>query len=144
MIIDLTDIETNNYIDTEGEHLLRVIDVKNDRYTNNGNQILEVLFQNKEKVKHKEDFFLTDKAKFRLKLLTKALKMPNMVDTDEMIDRFVIANIQKKEVEKRDGSKMAVFEVVSWKPSKLTNTLTEIRTKINKPKIETEKEEIPF
>ena len=95
----MTNTEAHQYIQREGEYLLKVIKVDQDR-TANFNDVIKVTFQNKSGEVHIEDFVITEKALFKLKLLTKALKMPNVIDTNMMQDRYVKAVIKTENYQK--------------------------------------------
>lgn len=147
MIIDMTEVEEIQYVREAGEHLLKVIEVIEGRTTKQGNQVLKVVFENKDKLRHIEDFVLTDAAMYRLKILTKALKMPNVVDTRMMLDRFVVAELVQERYTKGDGTEGVKLTAKSWKPSKLTNSLEEPEPVLSHdqlPVIDVNEETIPF
>jgi len=128
MIIDLTNIEETEqeklpYLARTGRILLKVTKVKDGGITKNGNKVLKVFFKTKEGELYIEEIILTQEALWRLKVLTKALKMPNIVDTDMMANRYVYGNFTQENYNKSDGTIGAKIVAKSWEPSELTNTL---------------------
>ena len=150
MIIDLTNIEETEqeklpYLARTGRILLKVTKVKDGGITKNGNKVLKVFFKTKEGELYIEEIILTQEALWRLKVLTKALKMPNIVDTDMMANRYVYGNFSQENYNKNDGTIGQKVVVKSWEQSDLTNTLSEA-PKVNvTPVIEIDDNgEIPF
>lgn len=125
MRIDLTDVEETVFLSAEGKHLMKVIGVDETKFTPNGNQILRVTMQSKNGEIYNEDFVLTEKALFRVKVFTKALKMPNVIDTSLMVGRYVYGNFVYEDYTKKDGSAKKIIVCKGWEESKLTNTLKE-------------------
>lgn len=122
MRIDLTDIPVEDnereYIKQEGVFTLKVVKLTEGKTTNNNPQI-KVHFQDKLGRYAIADFVLTDNALWALKVLTKALKLPNVIDTDMMLDRYVIAHIKAKKT--TNGGE--IFEIKKYEASSLTNTM---------------------
>lgn len=150
MIIDLTNVEESEgeklpYLQRAGKILLKVTKVREGGITKNGNKILKVFFKSREGELYIEEIVMTIDSMWRLKTLTKALKMPNVVDTDQMIDRFVFGNFTQENYTRNDGTVGQKVVSKSWEPSELTNTLTET-PKVNvAPSIEVDTSEtIPF
>jgi len=125
MIIDLTNVDTTSFLDKEGTFTLKVVKVDESKFTQNNNQVLEVTLKTKDDEFYTEQFVITEKALWKLKLFTKALKMPNVVDTKMMLHRYVIGEFKYEDYTKKDGTQMKVLKCVKWHPSKHTNTLTE-------------------
>ena len=124
MIIDLTDINTTSFLDKEGTFTLKVVKIDESKTTQNGNQVLEVTLKSKDDENYTEQFVLTEKALWKLKLFTKALKMPNVIDTKMMLHRYVIGEFKYEDYTKKDGTTVKMLRCVKWLPSKHTNTLT--------------------
>jgi hypothetical protein len=122
MRIDLTDIPVEDnereYIKQEGAFTLKVVKLTEGKTTNNNPQI-KVHFQDKLGRYAIADFVLTDNALWALKVLTKALKLPNVIDTDMMLDRYVVAHIKAKKTQNGE-----IFEIKKYEASHLTNTYT--------------------
>ena len=123
MIIDLTNIEATSFLSHEGTYTLKVIKVDESQTTANGNPVIKVTMQTKDGEIYTEDFVVTDNALWRLKLFTKALKMPNVVDTRQMVGRYVIGEFKHEDYVKKDGTQTKILKAVKWHPSKYTNTL---------------------
>lgn len=121
MILDLTNVPTREYIQAPGKHLLKVIGVEED-VAKTGNSLLKVTMVNDKKQLYIEDFYLSEKALFKLKIFTKALKMPNVVDTHMMLHRYVNATLAEEEYVKMDGCKAKRLTCNAWEPSERTNT----------------------
>ena len=122
MILDLTQVPTREYIQTPGKYLLKVIGVEEDIAKTTGNQLLKVTMMNEKKQLYIEDFYLSEKALFKLKIFTKALKMPNVVDTHMMLHRYVNANLVEEEYVKTDGCKAKRLTCNVWESDARTNT----------------------
>lgn len=122
MIIDLEHIELEDgeraYIKQEGKVTLKVVKITESKSQNN-NPIIKVHFQDKIGRFAIDDFTITQNALWKLKAFTKALKMPNMIDTNLMIDRYVIADFKAKKT--TNGGE--IFEIKKYEASSLTNTM---------------------
>lgn len=149
MIIDLTNVEETEqeklpYLARTGKILLKVTKVKDGGITKNGNKVLKVFFKTKEGELYIEEIILTQEALWRLKVLTKALKMPNVVDTDQMVNRYVYGHFLSENYNKNDGTVGTKVVAKSWEPSELTNTMQAEPEKVA-PTIETDSDEnVPF
>lgn len=150
MIIDLTNVEESEgeklpYLQRAGKILLKVTKVREGGITKNGNKILKVFFKSREGELYIEEIVMTIDSMWRLKTLTKALKMPNVIDTELMINRFVFGNFTQENYTRNDGTVGQKFVSKSWEPSELTNTLSEA-PKVNvMPTIDVDDNgEIPF
>lgn len=149
MIIDLTNIEETEqeklpYLTRTGRILLKVAKVKDGGITKNGNKILKVFFKSKEGELYIEEIILTQEALWRLKVLTKALKMPNIVDTDMMVNRYVYGQFLSENYNRNDGTVGIKVVAKSWESSELTNTMQSEPEKVA-PTIEIESDEnVPF
>ena len=55
---------------------------------------------------------------WKIKIFTKALKLPNMVDTNLFIDRYVKATLKAKKTQ----SGGTIYEIKKYEASPLTNT----------------------
>ena len=60
---------------------------------------------------------------FRIKMFTKALKMPNVLDTELMIDRYVNIEVVEEPYQDRNGNNKIAYKVASYEESSQTNTL---------------------
>lgn len=149
MIIDLTNIEETEqeklpYLARTGRILLKVTKVKDGGITKNGNKVLKVFFKTKEGELYIEEIVMTVDSLWRLKILTKALKMPNVVDTDMMTNRYVYGQFLSENYNKNDGTVGTKVVAKSWEPSELTNTMQAEPEKVA-PTIEIESDEnAPF
>jgi len=118
-IIDLTNVDGENeervYIKQEGKITLKVVKVT-ERLTQNNNTELKIHFQDKAGRWAIDSFVLTPNSLWRLKIFTKALKMPDVVNTDELIGRYVIATFKAKQTSKGG----TIYEIKKYEPSKLT------------------------
>lgn len=128
MIIDLTNIEETEqeklpYLTRTGKILLKVTKVKDGGITKNGNKVLKVFFKTKEGELYIEEIVMTVDSLWRLKILTKALKMPNVVDTEMMANRYVYGQFLSENYNKNDGTVGTKVVAKSWEPSELTNTM---------------------
>ena len=150
MVIDLTGVEETEgeklpYLSRTGRILLKVTKVKDGGITKNGNKILKVYFKTKEAELYIEEIILTQEALWKLKVITKALKMPNVVDTELMVNRFVFGNFSQENYIKNDGTVGQKIVAKSWEQSELTNTLSEAPKVSVTPVIEIDDNgEIPF
>lgn len=149
MIIDLTNIEETEqeklpYLTRTGRILLKVAKVKDGGITKNGNKVLKVFFKTKEGELYIEEIVMTVDSLWRLKILTKALKMPNVVDTDQMANRYVYGQFLSENYNKNDGTVGTKVVAKSWESSELTNTM-QVEPKKVAPTIEIESDEnVPF
>lgn len=109
--------EDRVYIKRAGNYTLKVVKVTFGK-TNNNNETIKVHFQNNKMEYITDEFVLTDNALWKLKLLTKALKLPNVIDTDMFIDRYVAAEV----VEKPTRSGGVIYQIKKYGASQLTNT----------------------
>jgi len=120
MRIDLTDTEVEDgkriYIQREGKITLKVVKVT-EGFTTNKNPFVKVHFQDNTGAYTTDEFVVTENALWKIKLFTKALKLPNVIDTNMFYDRYVIAEMKKKQT--TNGH---IYEIKSYEPSKLTNT----------------------
>jgi len=149
MRIDLNNVEEKMFLNIEGKHLLKVVSVDESQVTSNGNAVLKVQLKTREEHIFTEEFVVTDKALWKVKLFTKALKMPNVVDTHLMIDRFVHGMFVYENYTKKDGSQSKKLTCKEWLPSSQTNTLTnepkvQVMPPITTPNIDISDDEIPF
>ena len=123
MIINTEGVEVEQgervYIKQEGEITLKVVKVTEGISTNNYKQI-KVHFQDKTGRFAIDDFVITQNALWKVKIFTKALKLPNMVDTDLFINRYVKATFKAKNTP--NGG--VIYEIKKYEASPLTNTYT--------------------
>lgn len=123
MIIDLgtTEVEDGErvYIKQEGEITLKVVKVTEGTTQNNNKQI-KVHFQDKAGRYAIDDFVITQNALWKLKIFTKALKLPNVIDTNLFMDRYVKATFKAKNTP--NGG--VIYDIKKYEASPLTNTYT--------------------
>lgn len=149
MIIDLTNIDEQEpeklpYLARTGKILLKVTKVKDGGITKNGNKVLKVFFKSKEGELYIEEIVMTIDSLWRLKILTKALKMPNVIDTDQMLNRYVYGQFINENYNKNDGTVGTKVVAKSWETSELTNTLQAEPARVA-PTIEIDGDEnVPF
>ena len=121
MRIDLTNVDAENeerrYIKREGEFVLKVVKVTQGK-TSNGNDQIKVHFQNRDGQFVMDEFILTQNSLWKLKVFTKALKLPNIIDTNMFIDRYVKATIKSRTTQ--NGG--VIYEIKKYEQSNLTNT----------------------
>lgn len=120
MQIDLTNIETEDtrreYIREEGEFTVKVVKVTEGK-TSNQNPQIKVHFQDRNGRFAIDEFVLTESALWKLKLLTKALKLPNVINTEMFYERYVKITLKAKQT--TNGH---IYEIKKYEPSNLTNT----------------------
>jgi hypothetical protein len=121
MRIDLTGVDAEQdervYIKKEGEFTLKVVKVTQGKTSNNNDQI-KVHFQDRNGHYAIDEFVLTQNALWKLKVLSKALKLPNVIDTNMFIDRYVKATVKAKATQ-NSGT---IYEIKKYEASNLTNT----------------------
>ena len=141
-VIDLTNVDLEDkervYIKQEGAIILKVVKVTEGKSASGYDEI-KVHFQDKAGRWAIDNFVLTPNALWKLKVLTKALKLPNIVDTDMFIDRYVIAHFKAKST--ANGG--TIYEIKKYETSKLTNTY--IAEAVNdEQQLDVSNEDIPF
>lgn len=121
MRIDLSNIDAENeeriYIKKEGEFVLKVVKITHGK-TSNGNDQIKVHFRDRAGNYAMDEFVITENSLWKLKVFTKALKLPNIIDTNMFIDRYVKATIKAKATQ--NGG--TIYEIKKYEPSNLTNT----------------------
>lgn len=156
MRLDLTNVEEKSYLKA-GNHFVKVIK-QEETFSHNGKPILKVTFANKSGAQISDDFYLTEQAMFRIKLLTKALKMPNVLDTELMINRYVNIEVVEEPYQDRNGNNKIAYKVSSYEEATQTNTLEQkdallpveivvkepLKQQHNIPDIDINDDEIPF
>lgn len=130
MRIDLSNIDAENedriYIKKEGEITLKVVKVTSGKTSNNNEQI-KVHFQDINGHYAIDEFILNENSLWKLKIFTKALKLPNIIDTEMFISRYVKATMKAKATQ--NGG--TIYEIKKYEPSKLTNTYVATQPKTN-------------
>ena len=119
-IYDLTNVQETQFISEPGEYLVKVISVKQDK-TANFNDIEKVTFQTKDGLQISDEFVVTDRALWRMKIFTKALKLPTVTDTDDWVGRYVKITVESENY-KKDGADKQKFVIKGYAESSLTNT----------------------
>lgn len=121
MIINLEGVEVEDtervYIKREGVITLKAVKVT-EHTSRGGYPAFKVHFQDREGHFAIDEFVVTDSALWRIKMLTKAFKLPNTVDTNLVVGRYVTATFKAKATQ--GGGQ--IFEIKKYEPSKLTNT----------------------
>ena len=126
-IYDLTNVEETHWLNTVGEHTVKVVSVTAGS-TRNGNDVEKVLFMDKDNAQIMDEFVITDKALYRMKLFTKALKLPEVNDTDQWVGRYVKINTATEKYTKNDGSQGEKIVIKSYEPSNLTKPYVQVET----------------
>jgi|LGOV01.1.fsa_nt_gb hypothetical protein len=120
MIINTTGVDADTtervYIKQEGELTLKVVRVTEGKTQNNNPQI-KVHFQDKQDRWAFDEFVITPNAMWKVKIFTKALKLPNVVDTNLFIARYVKATFGTKKTANGE-----IYEIKKYEASPLTNT----------------------
>lgn len=138
-IYDLTNVEETQWINEVGTFTVKVISVKQDK-TNNGNAVEKVTFADKFNAQISDEFVVTDKALWKMKIFSKALKLPTVTDTDTWIGRYVVIHTAKETYIKNDGTQGEKIVIKWYEASNLTNT---VPVEVKKP-VEVEDEYNPF
>ena len=103
MNIDVSNVPDTLYLDTEGEHTLKVVSI-GEGVTANNNPVLKVSFADKDGAVFNDDFVLTEKAMFRVKNLIKALRLPDKIEAKEMVGRYTLVELYRKTERTQNGS----------------------------------------
>lgn len=131
---DLTNVEETQWINSVGEHLVKVISVNSDK-TSNGNVVEKVTFQNESGERIKDEFVVTDNSLWKMKAFTKSLKLGEVTNTDQWIGKFVTITTGKETYQKNNGEKGEKIVVKGYEP---------YTPKKNQPTPETYDDELPF
>lgn len=141
MVLDLTNVQEHTFLDEAGHHTLKIISIDESGTTANGNKVLKVTMKDKFERLITDDFVLTDNALWKIKALTKACKLPNVVDTQMLISRYVEADVVLKDETTKSGNVFKKSVIAKYSESNLTNTYVQVEVK--KP-VEVEDEYNPF
>lgn len=114
-VYDLSGVEETRFINEVGEHLLKVVSVSQDK-TSNGNDVEKVTFVNAEGEQISDEFVITPKALWKLKLFVKALKLPDVSSTDHWINRGVVATVRTEKYQKENGEKGEKLVISKYAP----------------------------
>ncbi len=147
MRLDMTNVEEKSYL-KQGKHFVKVIK-QEETFSHNGKPILKVTFQDKNGATISDDFYLTDQAMFRVKMFTKALKMPNIIDTELMVDRYVNIDVMEEPYTDKNGNSKVAYKIANYEESNQTNTLDQKDALLQIPITvmrdnQTDEETIPF
>ncbi len=112
---DLTGVEETQWIKTVGQHIVKVIGVTQGK-TSNNNDVEKVTFQNANKEQIKDEFVVTDNSLWKMKAFTKALKLGDVVNTDQWIGKFVVITTGKESFAKENGEKGEKVVVKFYEP----------------------------
>jgi len=112
---DLTNVEETQWINSIGQHLVKVISVATDK-TSNGNAVEKVTFQNGNGERIKDEFVVTDNSLWKMKAFTKALKLGDVVNTDQWIGKFVNITTGKETYQKQNGEKGEKVVIKAYEP----------------------------
>ena len=144
---DLTNVEETQWINAVGQHTVKVLSVTAGK-TSNQNATEKVVFADKDGFQITDEFVCTDRALYRMKLFTKALKLPTVTDTDQWVGRYVKINTVIEKYPKADGNTGEKLVIKSYEPSSLTNSgvpVEVVDAKGNQiPEIDVNDEEIGF
>ena len=120
-VYDLTDVVEAQFINEAGEYTVKVISVTEGK-TEYGNPIEKVVFKTREDLQISDEFVVTDRALWKMKIFTKALKLPTVTDTDQWVGRYVKIHVGTENYAKNDGTKGSKFVIKKYEESPLTNT----------------------
>lgn len=112
---DLTGVEETQWIKTVGQHIVKVIGVTQGK-TSNNNDVEKVTFQNANKEQIKDEFVVTENSLWKMKAFTKALKLGDVVNTDQWIGKFVVITTGKESFTKDNGEKGEKIVVKFYEP----------------------------
>lgn len=112
---DLTNVEETQWIKTVGQHIVKVIGVTQGK-TSNNNDVEKVTFQNANKEQIKDEFVVTDNSLWKMKAFTKALKLGDVVNTDQWVGKFVVITTGEETYPKNDGSEGKKIVVKFYEP----------------------------
>lgn len=112
---DLTGVEETQWIKTVGQHIVKVIGVTQGK-TSNNNDVEKVTFQNANKEQIKDEFVVTENSLWKMKAFTKALKLGDVVNTDQWIGKFVVITTGKESFAKENGEKGEKVVVKFYEP----------------------------
>ena len=114
-VYDLTNVEETQWIKTVGQHIVKVIGVTQGK-TSNNNDVEKVTFQNANKEQIKDEFVVTENSLWKMKAFTKALKLGDVVNTDQWIGKFVVITTGKESFTKENGEKGEKIVVKFYEP----------------------------
>ena len=112
---DLTNVEETQWIKTVGQHIVKVIGVTQGK-TSNNNDVEKVTFQNANKEQIKDEFVVTENSLWKMKAFTKALKLGDVVNTDQWVGKFVVITTGEETYPKNDGSEGKKIVVKFYEP----------------------------
>ena len=112
---DLTNVEETQWIKTVGQHIVKVISVTPSK-TSNNNDVEKVTFQNANKEQIKDEFVVTENSLWKMKAFTKALKLGDVVNTDQWVGKFVVITTGEETYPKNDGSEGKKIVVKFYEP----------------------------
>jgi hypothetical protein len=118
---DLENVEETQFINEAGEYTVKVISVTQE-VTGGNNPVEKVVFRTKDDLQISDEFVVTDKALWKMKLFTKALKLPTVTDTDDWIGRYVKIHVGVENYTRNDNTKGQKHVIKKYEPSTLTNT----------------------
>ena len=138
-IYDLTNVEETQWIKTVGQHIVKVISVTQGK-TSNSNDVEKVTFQNANKEQIKDEFVVTENSLWKMKAFTKALKLGDVVNTDQWVGKFVVITTGKENYTKDNGEKgekvvVKFYEPYEHKKQQVPEPL---------PEIDIDDDELPF
>jgi hypothetical protein len=82
------------WIDKEAKYLFKIIEWKEDGYTQYGDAMIKMFFKTSTGEMHSERFPLSAAALWRLKQLEVALKAPEVYELDSFVGRYVIGDVK--------------------------------------------------
>lgn len=158
---DLSNVTETQFLNQAGEFTLKVVSVKQE-FTAYNNPVEKVTFQTREGEQIGDEFVVTDKALWKMKLFIKALKLAPVVDTDEWIGRYVVATVVKESFTRQDQTRGEKFVISKYAPPRITNSVETLNVvpvertsapdvperapmpQSNLPQIDINEDEIPF
>ena len=127
MVINLAGVDTTpkEYIQKEGGYTLKCVDIDMSKKTYNGNTILKIIFENKEKLRFIEDIVITQNTLFKIKQVSDAFGFTyDNVNVNHFIGMYLVAFLGKTKVKNSAGDFVEVLKAKKFqKSAKLQNTI---------------------
>jgi len=127
MVINLAGVDTTpkEYIQKEGGYTLKCVDIDMSKKTYNGNTILKIIFENKEKLRFIEDIVITQNTLFKIKQVSDAFGFTYAnVNVNHFIGMYLVAFLGKTKVKNSAGDFVEVLKAKKFqKSAKLQNTI---------------------
>ena len=137
-VYDLTNVEETQWIRTVGQHIVKVVSVAQSK-TSNDNIVEKVTFQNANKERISDEFVVTENSLWKMKVFTKALKLGDVVNTDQWVGKFVVITTAEESYKKNDGSDGKKIVIKFYEPYEHKKQAPEPL-----PEIDINDDELPF